>query len=131
MSKRRRRITLADIEGEAPKVAKFRSRWVTCFGHRFQSKHEAEIYMERRQWLRAGRIRDLKLQKRIPIVIGGVPVRYENGRQMVYKADFAYIETATGRTVIEDAKSEITRRKEAYRIKKQLLGAMGVEISEV
>lgn len=133
MSRAPRRITLADIsEASRPSVrSKYGSQAVVAFGEKFDSKHERDCYFERRGWLRDGRIADLRLQHKFPIVIGGVPVRYESGRQMTYRADFTYIDTATGRRVVEDAKSDGTRRKEAYRIKKALMRAMGIEIQEV
>ena len=50
-------------------------------------------------------------------------------RAVVYYADFVYIDSHTGETVVEDAKGY---RTEAYKIKKKLmLQVHGVQIKEV
>ena len=102
------------------------------FGHTFDSKREANHYLGLRDDLKHGRIRDLELQPRIAIVIGGVPVRYHpSGRQMVYQADFRFVDTSTGRRRIQDVKMQSGFRPEIYRFKRALIHTMGLEIEEV
>ncbi len=69
-----------------------------------------------------GAIAALRRQVRIPVVVNGVKV-------CAYVADFVYL--ADGREVVEDVKSECTRKLPVYRLKKKLLAALGVEIQEV
>jgi hypothetical protein len=45
-----------------------------------------------------------------------------------YRADFVYLETATGEQVIEDVKGMITPE---YRIKAKLMAAQGLPVTEV
>lgn len=103
-------------------------------GIRFDSKHESRRYAELKILERAGEIRDLELQPRIPIEIKGVKIimmskRYhKEGRQVVYVGDFRYTVVATGETVVEDAKGH---RTDVYRLKRALVAAMGIEITEV
>jgi hypothetical protein len=52
----------------------------TFYGITFDSRREAYRYLDLRDQEKHGKIRDLELQVRIPIVIGGVPVRYPSGR---------------------------------------------------
>jgi len=51
----------------------------------------------------AGEISDIICQPRFKLTAGGVPVRYDSGRQAVYVADFQY-KTASGSRVVEDVK---------------------------
>lgn len=86
----------------------------------FDSMKEAKRYRELLLLLRAGEIRDLRLQPRYPFVIQGEPVKikskgFPNGRSVSYVADFEYIERS-GRLVIEDVKgfdTAVSRLKRA------------------
>jgi hypothetical protein len=51
----------------------------------------------------AGEISDITCQPRYKLTAGGIPVRYESGRQAVYVADFWY-KTSGGSVVVEDVK---------------------------
>lgn len=101
------------------------------FGITFDSKREANHYLGLRDDLQHGRIRDLELQPRIAIVIGGVPVRYPSGRQMIYVADFRYFDIERGEIVIEDVKMQSGFLTEIYIFKRALLHTMGLTINEV
>lgn len=93
--------------------------------------------------LRAGKIRDLQLQKSFELI----PAQYEtfarygkNGKQLkdgrrciehncVYKADFVYIDVETGQLVVEDTKGVKTKD---YIIKRKLmLYVHGIRIREI
>ncbi len=104
-------------------------------GHRFDSGAEADRYLTLKLMRRAGLIKNIELQPRIPIIIGGVQVLmrskgYPNGRKLTYVADFRYIDTATKKTIIEDTKMSSGYRTEVYKIKRALVEAMGLEILE-
>jgi len=112
-------------------------------GTKFDSKREMERYCELLLMWRAGAISDLKVHPRYPIIIGGIPIRIQSkrynkdGRQMVYVADFSYIEHSTykgqrvQRPVIEDVKMQSGHRTEVYKIKRALMYAVGLTITEV
>lgn len=71
----------------------------------------------------AGEISGLRRQVRIPLVVNGV-------RVATYVADAVYVRT--GKRVVEDVKSPVTRRLPVYRLKKRLLSAIyGIDINEV
>lgn len=104
---------------------------------KFDSGRELNRYLELKLLERAGVITDLELQPRIPIVIGGVKVmmlskRYhKNGRQLTYVGDFRYLDLERNLTILEDVKMESGHRPDAYKIKRALIHAMGLEITEV
>ena len=105
-------------------------------GHTFDSGREAQRYLGLKLLVRAGEIDGLELQPVIHIMIGGVPVlmksgRYPKGRQMKYIADFKYRDHCYGGMVVyEDVKMQSGYRTEVYKIKRALVGAMGIEIRE-
>jgi hypothetical protein len=88
----------------------------------FASMHEGKRYQELMLLQRAGQIQDLQLQ--VPFVIT------VNGKKICkYLADFQYIDTSTGKTVIEDAKGY---RNNLYVLKKKLVEAQyEIKIVEV
>jgi len=90
----------------APKIER------TIDGITFHSKKEATRYATLKLLERAGKIRDLKLQPKFPVEIGGKHF-------CVYTADFSYYDSETGRTVIEDTKSSGTAKDAAYRLRKK------------
>ena len=82
----------------------------------FDSKLEANRYKELKLLQKSGKIKELQLQPSFELI----PSFKKNGktfRKSTYKADFSYIDTATGETVIEDTKGFIT---ELYKLKKKL-----------
>lgn len=91
-----------------PRFAKRRGKFgairTTVDGHTFDSRKEARRYGELRLLERAGELTELQLQPRFPIVINGQPVRYPSGVAMEYRADFQYVDTRTGKQVVEDVK---------------------------
>lgn len=103
---------------------KYNARATTVDGHRFDSEREAARYGELRYRLLAGEIADLVVHPAWELAVNGQRI----GR---YSADFSYVETATGRRVVEDVKSAPTRT-EAYGLRKRLMRALhGVEVVEV
>jgi hypothetical protein len=91
-------------------------------GFKFDSKAEAEAYVDLKRRERAGEIRDLVVDKKqlhFDLVVKGVKVSR-------YTPDFRYVEVATGKTVYADKKSKYARlkRNEAYVIRKKLMKAL-------
>jgi Protein of unknown function (DUF1064) len=85
--------------------------WVD--GNRFDSQAEADEYRELRIQERAGLIADLELQPRFLFEINGRPVKIRsekmpNGRQASYRADFRYLDVATGEKIVVDVKGKDT-----------------------
>ena len=80
-------------------------------GITFASKKEAERYRILSLLESQGRIDNLRLQPRIPLMVNGVKIGH-------YVADFQY--ELAGKQVIEDVKSKATRTP-VYKIKKKIL----------
>jgi Cu/Ag efflux protein CusF len=89
----------------------------------FDSRKEARRFDELAALERGGAITDLKRQVRYRIEINGVHV-------CDYIADLVY--RVDGKLVVEDVKSEATRKHRAYRIKYKLMQSVfNIQIQEV
>lgn len=109
----------------AKKKAKFGNRQDGKYDSRKEKRRADELGMMRR----AGLIEDLKEQVRFELI----PKQYVDGklaeRATHYVADFTYMEN--GKLVVEDVKSEATRKLPVYVIKRKLmLHVHGVRIRE-
>ena len=106
---------------------KYRSKKTVIDGITFDSKKEANRYMELKVLEKAGVIQDL--QRQVKYVL--IPSQIINGkvveRECAYKADFVY--TENGMTIVEDTKGF---RTTDYKIKRKLmLHVHGIRIKEV
>lgn len=115
-------------EGKAPKANKYSAERITVQGITFDSKKEAKRFGELRLLQRAGAITDLQYQVPIPLMGRDGPLKGISGRALTYRADFTYLDIATGQTVIEDAKGFQVKE---YKLKRSILAAQGIEIVEV
>lgn len=94
----------------------------------FDSKKEAARYQVLKQHEKTGEINGLKLQQEF-ILIPQVILDGKRQKPLKYKADFCY--NVDGNRVVEDVKSECTRKLPVYRIKRKLMKFVhGVEIFE-
>lgn len=102
---------------------KYGNKKTVVDGIEFDSKKEAKRYGELKLLLKAGNIGLLQWQVDYELVVNGKIVAK-------YRADFVYIEN--GQTVVEDVKSEATRKLPVYRLKKKLMKEIySIEIREV
>lgn len=121
-------------------------KWVD--GIKFDSGKEADYYVYLKQLEKEGTISNLQMQvpfELLPTVHGTktkvkhlkrgdkeIEVDYVRQKATNYYADFVYIITATGQREVVDVKSAITRKKDAYILKKKMMLALkGIEIIEV
>jgi hypothetical protein len=109
-------------------VAKKKRKWnnvpTVVDGVRYDSKKEARHGQLLAAMERDGLIRDLRRQVRYPITVNGVLIGH-------YVADFAFLDF-TGKLVVQDVKSEATKRIPLYQWKKRLMKAVhGITIQEV
>lgn len=85
---------------------KFNAQRVSSDEGEFDSKGEYQRYLDLRMLERLGRIRDLKRQVRIPLIVNGGPLLIRDktgrGRKLSYVADFTYYEDDV--YVVEDFK---------------------------
>ena len=124
---------------------KYGNKKITIDGEVFDSKREYYRYMDLKLLLLCGAISDLRRQVKYELI----PVQrekstrvYKKGRKkgqpiegkiiekaVNYVADFVYIDTATGKEVVEDAKG--MRTKDYILKRKMLLYFHGIKIKEV
>lgn len=94
---------------------KYGNKKTTVNGIVFDSQKESKRYQELSMLQKSGLIEDLKIQVRFSIC----PKSGGNKRERFYIADFVYVES--GKKIIEDVKSEITRKNPVYSLKKALV----------
>ena len=95
--------------------SKYKNKRTKIDGIVFDSKKEAERYVELKLLERSGIISNLQRQVRFEVV----PKTSKNKRARFYVADFFY--DADGRKIIEDVKSAITKKNPVYSLKKALV----------
>ena len=111
-----------------PRPHKYGAKRATVGDEKFSSKREARRWAELLLLLRGGEIRDLRRQVKIPLLGHGGPILTPMGRQAHYVADFVYVDARTGLNTTEDAKGFPTPE---YKLKRAILAAQGVNITEV
>lgn len=110
--------------------SKYKNKVSEINGIKFDSKKEGRRYLELLDKFKSGEISDLRLQTQFTLIEGFKTPTGENVKPERYIADFTYFEN--GQFVVEDVKSEATRKKDVYRIKKkQMLDIYGIQIREV
>ena len=95
---------------------KYKSKKTIVDDIQFDSRLEAKRYTELKLLQKSGKIKELQLQPSFELI----PSFKKNGktfRKSTYKADFQYIDTETGKTIVEDVKGFKT---ELYKLKKKL-----------
>lgn len=101
-------ISVAEYRARMAKPHKYGARVIVVEGVRFDSQAEAARYAELQLLAGAGQIADLRLQPRYVLQEA---FRDRAGRRVAavhYVADFAYVETVTNVTVVEDVKGART-----------------------
>lgn len=102
------------------KQSKYKSKEVIINNIRFQSQKEGNRYLELKMLEKQGLIKDLKMQ--VPyLLLDTIKYKGKTYPKTKYYADFQYIENETNKVIIEDVKSEITRKDKVYRLKIKLL----------
>lgn len=92
---------------------------VKCYfdGFKFDSRKEYKRYTELKLLQKAGTISGLNVHPSWPLPVKGVLI----GK---YTADFIYLDIKEHRIVVEDVKSPITARTEAFRLRMKLMKAI-------
>ena len=101
-------------------------------GIKFDSKKEGRRYQDLLIMQRANEISDLELQPKFELVKG---VKFSGDKRakpaVRYFADFAYTDNRTGKRIVEDVKSPVTKEKPYYKIKRHMMLAIhGIEVVE-
>ena len=98
-------------------------------GVRFDSLKEGNRFRELSILLRAGEITDLRLQPEFTLIEAWMDTEGNKHNAMRYRADFSY--RRNGELIIEDVKSEATRRNRVYINKRKMMAERGYEVSEL
>ncbi len=115
------------LSNTAIKESKFKNKKTIIDGITFDSKKESQRYSTLKALQDSGKIKDLQMQVKYRIVIDSYKI-------CTYIADFSYKDLTTflQPTIVEDVKSEYTKKMPIYRLKKKLmLAVFGIEIKEV
>lgn len=104
---------------EEQKKTKYGNRKTEVNGIVFDSRKEAGRYQELLLLLKAGEIKDLKLQETFVLQNGYVTPEGRRIKAITYRADFTYLD-GEGRKIVEDVKSAGTRTRE-YILKRKLM----------
>lgn len=122
-------------QGDKAKVAKrnkFNAQKVELDGMTFDSKKEHKRYIELKAMQQRGEIFGLEHHTKFELA----PKTKIEGEKRVkpalrYFADFTYY-IITGQYIVEDVKSEATRKKDSYRNKKHLMKTvLNIDVREV
>lgn len=125
----RRAAALRPVVSEAPTTKrrhKYRAEPTIVDNIRFDSRKEANRYLELKLLEYVGSIRDLTLQPRYDLIAC-------NGEICgTFRADFKYFDLAKQREEVEDVKGGPATRTEAYRLRKRFAEAChGIRITEI
>lgn len=112
---------------------KYGNKKIEIDGVKFDSKKEAKRYGYLQLLEVLGEIKDLELQPKFELIKSVKFAGTDRAKPAIrYFADFAYTDVLTGKQIVEDVKSKITRESPVYRMKKHMMLAIhGIEIIEV
>lgn len=107
------------------KRPKYGNRKVELHGIAFDSKGESLRYLELAMLQKSGAI--MKLERQVEYVLApGAVVNGKKKQPLKYRADFVYIEAATGQKIVEDFKGYVTPE---FKIKMHLMKTVhGIDI---
>ena len=100
------------------KQNKYHNTKVYYDGYKFDSIKEKNHYIALKNLEKVGYISDLKLQVSF-LLLDTIKYNGKTYRKTKYIADFTYIKD--NKLVVEDVKSEITRKDKTYRLKVKML----------
>lgn len=130
LSRSRQLDQIGESHGLESKKPKYRNQKVTIDGVTFDSKKEAARFHQLKLLETAGKLSNLERQKVFELA-PSVTLAGRKKPALRYYADFVYNDE-TGTLVVEDVKSEITRKDKAYRIKVHLMKHVhNIEIREI
>ena len=110
---------------------KYHNKKVEYDGYTFDSIREKNYYIKLKLLEKAGKIKELELQKEFELQ-PSYKLNNKTNRSIKYRADFTYKTTEDDKLHVIDIKSPITAKEKAYRIKKKLFEyKYRIEIEEV
>lgn len=110
-------------------MQKYRARKTVVNGITFDSKLEANRYIELVLLQKAGKIHDLQIQVKYTLIPSQKLNNKVVERPVTYVADFVYVDCETSECVVEDTKG--VKTKEYILKRKMMLYFHGIRIKEV
>lgn len=110
-------------------MSKYKAKPCQVGGEKYRSQRERDHHLSLLLRQRAGRISDLRREVSYEL-LPGVKIDGEDRKRPAvrYVADFVYVDTPTGQTIVEDAKGMQTP---VYRLKKHLMAILlGIHVRE-
>lgn len=108
--------------------SKYFSKKVVIDGIKFDSKKEGQFYQKLKLLEKAGKIKDLELQKEYELQ-PSFKINNKTRRKATYRADFTYVTTEDNKIHVVDVKGF---RTEVYRLKKKMFEyRYGIELEEI
>lgn len=122
-----------NVDEKGEKESKYKNKPGYVGDLRFDSQKEMQRYNELSLLLKAGLIRDLRMQVEYvllpPVLLHG---REKEKKAAKYVADFVYFDLRRNQTVIEDVKSKQTASLPLFLLKKHAMKALlGLDVEEV
>lgn len=118
------------LQAQKQPRSKYGNQKTETAGITFDSKKEARRFEELRQLESIGAISDLRLQVDFTLQEAYTDTAGQRVRAIRYKADFTYY--IEDRLIVEDVKSEATRKNRVYTIKKKMMAERyGISIQEI
>lgn len=114
----------------SPNPSKYLNKRTKLDGINFDSEKEAGRYADLMTMQKAGIISNLERQKPFELQPAFYDSKGIKHQPIRYVADFVYTDEQ-GKQVIEDVKSEGTRKNQLYRMKKKMMLYHGWEIKEI
>lgn len=109
-------------------VAKYHNKKTTHDGYTFDSIKEKNYYIKLKLLEKAGKIKELELQKEFELQ-PSFKLNKKTSRRITYKADFTFITTEDDKLHVIDVKGY---RTDVYRLKKKLFEyKYQIEIEEI
>lgn len=102
------------------KQNKYHNKKVIVDNIKFDSKKEMNRYNQLKLLEKAGLISELELQKKFELQPKYVNNKNEHIRAIIYIADFFYYDNKKQKYIVEDVKSEATKKDKVYNIKKKM-----------
>lgn len=100
--------------------SKYKAKKVQYDNIIFDSKAECNRYIELKTLEKYGKIKDLQYHKCFEL-LPSIKTEVETLRGINYESDFFYFDVVLNSYVVEDLKSEMTRKLSDYIIKKKLM----------
>lgn len=109
-------------------VAKYHNKKITYDGYTFDSIKEKNYYIKLKLLEKAGKIKDLELQKEFELQ-PSYKLNNKTSRKITYRADFTYKTTEDDKLHVIDVKGY---RTDVYRLKKKIFEyKYKIEIEEI